>query len=447
MSTGNSTSAKQMLDGIFDDRPSIEFIKEHSFFNKNIDVNEFNEKRKSLTEQWKHLHNKDSFDNKIENFFKANSLIEQKDDQFNGAINYSRLTNEVSKRIESEDPLQIIKINSNIATADLLNVSESLENPDEIKSIYKIRKLTSGSGKGSGLKNDEAIKLRSCLRQGRELFLSGKNGDLMAKPLNYFYSVTAYSFAVSILNNPIRYALESKPGGHGTNFLLEKMEVQFGGAQALGTFSELFTAFPTSIIKNSDTEVIQDNTESIIAFYNSKMSATTGTLLSMIPEIRQYYKIITKNKGRTHPLTISQSRASSWTFEIGDGESKASNDDIQRSFPNCNISEKNGKHYVTVAASELHKIKACLHSDSAGAFWYIENPFFPVILPNFCVHFLLTNMFSNVMRYSPDRWGTILLNEANHDCSLIVRSYLSCFEQNFLPSVLRLVSRFYPVTI
>lgn len=435
-----------MLDAIFDDVSSVDYVKDHTNFCTKFDLEAFNQQRNELVEKWKTVEDKERFRNKIEIFFKQNNLPDQNTDEYRGAKNYDLLKKEVTERLAHPDPLQIITIDSALAHNELINIAESLENTEEIRKIYRLRKFTTGDSKNAGINGDEADRLRSCVRQGRELFLSGRHGDLMAKPLNFFYSVTAYSFATAILNNPTRYSLDSMRGSHGINFVMDKMEVQFGGGVAVGTFSELFSAFPTSVIKNHDTEIIQDNTESIIAFYNSKMCATTGTLLSMIPEIRQYYKIIAKKRGRTHPLTISQSRASTWNFEIGDGEVRAENDDLAQAFPDCKIEERNGKHSVAVPSNKLHSIRACLHADASGQFWYIENPFFPVVLPNFCINFLLTNMFSNVMRYSPDRWGTILLNEANHDCSLIVRAYLSSLEQSFLVSVLRLVSKFYPIT-
>ncbi len=60
------------------------------------------------------------------------------------------------------------------------------------------------------------------------------------KPLVWFYSLTAYARAVIILNNPIRYNLDTLPGSHGLNYLPTEIKIQFGGATKQGTFSELF---------------------------------------------------------------------------------------------------------------------------------------------------------------------------------------------------------------
>lgn len=65
-------------------------------------------------------------------------------------------------------------------------------------------------------------------------------------------------------------------------------------------------------------------------------------------------------------------------------------------------------------------------------------------MPETCLHFLLTNIFSNIMRYSPDHWGDVLLNEVRSDISLITRKYLSAFENKFPVLLLRSISKFFP---
>jgi len=216
---------------------------------------------------------------------------------------------------------------------------------------------------------------------------------------------------------------------------------------AKGTFSDLFASFPTFTIKNKNLEIIQDNSESLFNFYKTRFTASIGTLLSMVPEIREYYKLVTGQQSRTYPLEVSLGRAHRsvvWEFQIGDGEVRPSISEVQKAFEDFDISERYGKIIVEIPASSAHKIKASIYTDAKGEFWYIENPFFPIILPEECIHFILTNAFSNIMRYSPDKWGSILFNEGNSDVSLITRKYLSAFENKFPILALRSISRFYP---
>jgi len=167
----------------------------------------------------------------------------------------------------------------------------------------------------------------------------------------------------------------------------------------------------------------------------------------MVPEIREYYKLVTGRHSRTYPLEVSLGKAHRsvvWEFQIGDGEIRPSLSEIQKAFDTFTISERFGKVVVEIPASSAHKMKASIYTDAKGDFWYIENPFFPLILPEECVHFILTNAFSNIMRYSPDNWGSILFNEGNSDVSLITRKYLSAFENKFPVLALRSISRFFP---
>lgn len=269
----------------------------------------------------------------------------------------------------------------------------------------------------------------------------------MVKPLNFFYSLTAYSYAIIILNNPLRYSLENLPGSHGLNYLPNKVKLQFGGDMPKGTFTDLITAFPTLYAKHHRFEIIQDNQESILALYKKRITVGTGLLLSMIPEIRDYYRLITKKPSKTHPMEISQNNdrlIQKWDFHIGDGDIRPDFKEIEQAFRDFHITEKQGKYIVEVPVSDIQKIRSCMFSDARGRLWFIENPFFPIVLPEIALHFLLSNTFSNIMRYSPDNWGNILLNDVDSDISLITRKYLSAFENKMPLLLLRSLSKYFP---
>lgn len=387
---------------------------------------------------------------KLETYLKSQSVSNLKSDHLAPARNYYLLRNEIKARLSSPIMADLLSIDNLHFEQALLELVENTENVDQIRELYKARKKTTGTTRNAGISTDEANRIKSCLRQGRELYLSGKSASLMVKPLNFFYSLTAYSYAVIILNNPLRYALENIPGSHGINYLPEKLRTQFGGSVTRGTFSDLFMSFPTNIIKdpkNKHFELVQDNIESLISYQKKRVVISAGTLLSMIPEIREYYNLVTGKAGRTHPIEImmgTNPREIKLEFQIGDGMVRPQLDDVRLSFPGFVINERRGKYTIDVPYSDACKIRAPISIDMRGRFWYIENPIHPIVLPELCIHFLLTNALSSIMRYSPDRWGSMLHNETHSGISLIARKYLSAFENKFPMLMLRSISRYHP---
>src|SRR5699024_7697452 len=117
-----------------------------------------------------------------------------------------------------------------------LELAESLENVNELRELYKLRKASVGSSSNAGISSDEAGRIKNCFSQGRELFLAGRNGSLMVKPLNFFYALTAYTYGIIILNNALRYRKDMLPGSHGMAYLPATIQAQFGGDCARGTF-------------------------------------------------------------------------------------------------------------------------------------------------------------------------------------------------------------------
>lgn len=439
-----------MLDEIINDSVEPCPAQNEPLFDSSLDYDDLKNAHAQAIEKWKKFSptEKEKYDGKMEKYLTAEKVRDPKDPLLVAAKNYSLVRNEVGARLRSSQNLQdLLRIDELYYDQSILELIENTENIDHIKDLYKSRKRMVGNSSNAGIKTEEAGKLKNCLRQGRELYIAGKNASLMVKPLNFFYSITAYAYAVIVLNNPIRYALDSIPGSHGINYLPIGIKTQFGGDQPRGTFSDLFSSFPTTFMKQGNFEIVQDNTDSILNFYKIKHTTTMGTLLSMIPEIREYFYLITKKKSRTHPLMISAStstRQQKIEFQIGDGETQPARSDVEQAFGKFRIAERHGKTVVDVPVEQIFSVKSCIYVDVRGRFWYVENPFFPVILPELCVHFLLTNAFSNLMRYSPDRWGNMLMNEVHSGVSLVARKYLSAFENKFLTLMLRAVSNFFP---
>jgi hypothetical protein len=167
----------------------------------------------------------------------------------------------------------------------------------------------------------------------------------------------------------------------------------------------------------------------------------------MIPEMTDYYKLTTDRQSRCFPLEVVNAqdpRSLVWEFQIGDGEHKPTPESVESSCPGFVFRERYGKIVVTAPASEVSRMHACIYMDTRGNLWFIENPCYPVILPEYCIHFLITGIFSNIMRYRPDEWGNVLSNEVTSSISLITRHYFSSFQKKFFILVLRAASRYMP---
>ncbi|GAB4057267.1 YaaC family protein [Uliginosibacterium sediminicola] len=438
-----------MIEAILTDAVELTPVTNESPFESSIDYAAELKKRDEVTRTWKTLSAEvqAEHENKIESYIQASGILDLKSPEAYRAKNLFLLRNEVAAHIKSESPFKLLSVEELHFSSSLIELLENAENAEHIRELYKLRKRTTGTTRNAGISVSEAQRLKNCMKQGRELYQSGRAGSLMVKPLNFFYALTAYAYAVVILNNPVRYVLDGLPGSHGLNYLPDQIRAQFGGDIKQGTFSDLFTSFPSSTVRDRRTTIIQDNEASILAFYKTRTSVGTGTLLSMVPEIREYYSLVTGKPSRTFPLeitTVSDPRSVKWELQIGDGETRPATADIDNAFGEFQRGERHGKTIVTIPFTEAHKIRATIYSDIRGRFWYIENPFFPIVLPELCLHFLLTNAFSNIMRYSPDHWGEILLNQVRSDISLITRKYLSAFENKFPVLLLRSLSKFHP---
>ncbi|MBX9347569.1 hypothetical protein K5M36_10760 [Chromobacterium vaccinii] len=404
------------------------------------------DRRSKACQEWAELgsQEKKEFNNDIGQYLNGCGILRLNDAQYMVEKNTFWMREEIAERSRAKENLLYISVDELHHENSLMELMLNVENVDHIRELYKIRKANS---KGGGLKADESAKLRNCIRQGTELFNAGQSGALMVKPLNFFYALTAYSYAVILLNSPLRFSLETLPGSHGVNYLPKDFHVQFGGGMARGTFTELFSAFPTSYVKNHVVFLQQSNFESIRELYENKVTMSTGTLLSMVPEIREYYYLATGRPSRAHPLSVNISHDSydvKYKFQIGDGELLPAAGQVEQAFPGCEVFDRHGKKEVDVPVSAAGAVKAIIYTDSRGRFWFVENPIYPLIMPEFCLHFLISNIFSNVMRYSPGMWGDILLNNVDTDVSLIIRKYLSALEAKMPILSLRSISKYYP---
>ena len=437
-----------MLEEIGKEEINIGKSSNQPIFRTDIDYDILSKQREEAISKWNSLSPADRAIYQDQRDYESkNNVPNLKDETLIPAKNVSLMMREIRERINTNDVLRLLPLEGLDFDDSALELAESLENTEEIRDLYRVRKRTTGNKKNSGISTDEAAKLKNCFSQGRELYLAGRQGSLMVKPLNFFYALTAYSYGVIILNNPLRFRKDMLPGSHGMAYIPDAIHAQFGGDSARGTFSDLVTAFPTQLVKNNSIEFNIDCSDSIIQFYETKFSVSLGILLSMIPEMTDYYKLTTGQNSRCFPIEVvsaNDPRSLIWEFHIGNGETRPSKSSIEESFKEFIHHERHGKIVVKVPASKASSIKACIYSDLRGSLWYVENPFFPVILPEIAVHFLITSMFSNIMRYRPDEWGNVLLNEVPSGISLLTRHYFSSFQRKFFLVILRSLSRYIP---
>lgn len=436
------------LSEIMEDRLTFVEAENQPMFRTDVDYDQLAAQRKVIQQKWNALpaEDKKKFRNQAE-FETEEGAIDLKAPEFAPAKNLSLIRKEVQKRVESQNVLQLLPVDPLDFEDSLLELAESLENVADIRSAYRLRKLATGSSENAGINADEAARIKNCFSQGRELYVAGKHGSLMVKPLNFFYALTAYTYGAIVLNNPLRYRKDMLPGSHGMSYLPDIVQAEFGGDSPRGTFSDLVTAFPTHLVKTTGVEFNIDCTNALIKFYKRRYSVSLGTLLSLVPEMKDYYKLTTGRDSRCHALSIvnaNDPRSLTWELHIGDGEKRPSLEGIENSFSNFTRFERHGKIVVTVPASQMHTISACIYTDIRGALWYVDNPFFPVVLPEVAVHFLITNTYSNIMRYRPEEWGSVLSNEVSSQLSLLTRHYFSSFQRKFLIVVLRSISRYLP---
>lgn len=437
-----------MLEEIAQDDLTRIAASNQQMFSTDVDYGAILSQKAQALQEWQKLesHKREAYRN-LGAFEAEQGIPDLKDPDLVPAKNMYLVLKEIQKRVDREDPLRPLGIEPLDFDDATLELAESIENDIEIRELYKIRKAATGASSNAGISADEAGKIKNCFSQGRELFVAGRNGSLMVKPLNFFYALTAYTYGVIVLNNPLRYRKDMLPGSHGMTYLPTSMQAQFGGDLPRGTFSDLVGAFPTHLVTRSGISFNVDCSKSLMEFYNTRFNVSLGTLLSLIPEMSDYYRLTTGRLSRCFPLEIvgsSDPRRLAWEFQIGNGETRPPPEAITNAFGEFSVSERYGKTVVSVPAAQSSKIKATIYTDLRGSLWFVENPFFPIIMPEIAIHFLITNIFSNIMRYRPDEWGGILLNEVSSDISLLTRHYFSSFQRKFMLLVLRSVSRYIP---
>lgn len=435
-----------LLKTIFEETPS----KENDFIKFGSNYEEFHEKKQSAIDEWKNLPKDAKAKCDLAKFI---SDKVQGYEITDGVKNFQRLNEEVKIRKDSEPVSRFLGIDALDCNKSLLDLLEGYENTSTIKRIYKLIKKTVGKEKNSGVDSNEAANIKYCLRQGRELYIAGKQGSYVVKPLNYFYSITAYAYAMILLSNPLRFKLSSIPNNHGIDHKLDYAKISFGGDVKQGTFSEFFMSFPVDFLKahkrhDEYIDIAFDRSSSIKNFLENRYDTSLFGLFSMVPEMRDIYED-RATQSLAYPLTISHSenkkREYGYEFVIGNGIDFPSDESLQKRFCNVGITHREGKKKIFLKTTDIHNSTATIYTDIYGKLWYIDSPFPSICIPEICLHFLIISALSNIMRYQPEIWGAILTNELDAQLPTFIRYYLTIYEQKFPFLILRSISDYFPV--
>lgn len=214
--------------------------------------------------------------------------------------NYMRLIDEVNARLESGKLPERLPIDPLMQMDSIQDLLSSLENENYIKEIYKLKKVKVQYG----LNTTEAINLTECIRQGRSLFLAGSHADMLAKPLIDFYAACAYAYAIIVINSPLHKSISTLKGSHGHTYNHTSGTIDFGGEIPSGTFLDLLCALPVVQICNYNINLKYSLLPSIDLVQNNSIKLSLPALLSMVPELNDYYTQFDKEHTLIHKLSI-----------------------------------------------------------------------------------------------------------------------------------------------
>ena len=145
-----------------------------------------------------------------------------------------------------------------------------------------------------------------CIRQGRSLLDAAIQADMIAKPLIDFYAACAYAYAIIVVHSPLHKSIDSLKGSHGHTYNHATGCIEFGGDLPSGTFLDLLCALQISQIcdYHSNISLKYSLMPSIELVQDSSIKLSLVTLLSMVPELNEYYTKVDTQNHLVHKLSI-----------------------------------------------------------------------------------------------------------------------------------------------
>ncbi len=357
-------------------------------------------------------------------------------------INYHKLLREVGEKIASGERFEKLVIDYIMQEDSVIDLLKSFEDVNYIKSIYKKKK----SNVSSGLNTGDANKIVECIKQGSGLLQAGQSANMLVKPLIDYYAASVYAYAIIVLNSPLHKSIDSLKGSHGHVYNHENGTIDFGGNVPRGTFIDLLCAISLNQIDEGNISIRYSLIDSIDLVQKNNISISINALLSMIPELNDYYSNVDLNHCCIFPLRIDTSIANSrvvYNFYIGDGEKTPNRSKLALAFKTENIKEISGAYIVAVNDDMINNIIPMIYRDIRGKLWYVQSPVDGLCLPEICLHFLIMSGLCNVMRYSPHQWSQIMNNKPSPQFSLLINRYIRLFEQKYPMLIAQYLSQYY----
>jgi hypothetical protein len=148
-------------------------------FGEKFDWGEENARKSSLSREWGSMKEDQRLEyDSIEDFFQKKSLPDLLASTSNPERNHYKYKTEIDKRKDAGEYLKYLAVDELYHENSLLELLSNTENASLIRSLYKLRKR---DVQKDGLKGEEAVKLRNCIRQGTELFQAGRNGGAVSR--------------------------------------------------------------------------------------------------------------------------------------------------------------------------------------------------------------------------------------------------------------------------
>ncbi|WP_336964431.1 hypothetical protein [Sphingobium aquiterrae] len=169
-----------MLEEIIQDNLNRVLASNQPIFSSEFDYDDIVAKKDMAAQKWNQFSGAERAEYRdLSDFELKQGVRDPKDQALIPAKNTSLLLKEIRSRLDREDPIKPLAIETLDFEDAMIELAESLENSSEIRDLYRLRKASSGSGKKSGINLEEATRLKNCFSQGRELYLAGRNGSLM----------------------------------------------------------------------------------------------------------------------------------------------------------------------------------------------------------------------------------------------------------------------------
>jgi hypothetical protein len=141
-----------MLEEIIADHVERVAASNQPTFRTDIDYDAIVEHRNKVAESWRKLdaHVKAEYKNQAA-YELANGVQDPRNPELIPARNLSLIRREVSERLNTSNFLKLLPLDALDFRDSLIELADSVENSTDIRELYKLRKITTGTSKNAGI--------------------------------------------------------------------------------------------------------------------------------------------------------------------------------------------------------------------------------------------------------------------------------------------------------